>query len=547
MIKHITFTILIGLLVGACQTHQGPFDPQQIIEVTVDIAPEEWETLRNEGRNAPDALSGCALDYEYSYFDATVTIDGETYTDVAIRKKGFLGSLSAIRPSLKLNFSTFVEGRTHAGMTRMTLNNNLQDPSNARQCMTYALFAKAGVVAPRCNFAKVTVNGEDLGIYTHVESIKKPMLARHFENNEGNLYEGQGGDFVAHRLDLMQLKTNKTENDRSDLEAVANALRVDDDALLDALDQVIDIDNFLSFWAMEVLTGHWDSYSGGRNNYLTYHDPTSDRFFFIPWGTDGSFSDARVFSGDNRNAAVLAEGEIANRLYEVPETRAMYFDRLDTLFREVWNEDELLAESTRIEVLTGATTQEMKSQRSFITSQSQELRAALDNRDNAGEWLRSPGSDESLECRPELVTPVSGSFTTEWSNVLMPQPGGDHSLDISINGEPWQPSSLMSGAGSESNGASAANILLLSMEAGQKLTGLVLSLPKQNFVVGEHTMHGLETSAAFIELDTSDPSLPPSVLGFAGKGSITLEQAGTESGAPVVGHFEGKFVQTRSL
>ena len=166
---------------------------------------------------------------------------------------------------------------------------------------------------------------------------------------------------------------------------------------------------------------------------------------------------------------------------------------------------------------------------------------------HAGDWIRSSSSDAELKCRPELVTPVSGAFSTEWASSLMPKPGGDQSLDILINGEKWQPSSLMSGAGSESNNPDTANILLLSMEEGQHLRGLVLALPKQNFVVGEHSMHGLETTAFFVELDTSASSEPPRVLGFAGKGSITLEQGSTEVGAPVVGHFEGEFIQTTGL
>ncbi|HIG18448.1 MAG TPA: cellulosomal protein, partial [Candidatus Handelsmanbacteria bacterium] len=477
---------------------------------------------------------------------ATVTVDGQSYEDVAVRKKGFLGSLSATRPSLKVNFGKFVQDRTHADMKRMTLNNNLQDASNTHQCMAYELFAKAGLVAPRCNFAKVSVNGEDLGIYTHVESVKKPMLRRHFDDDDGNLYEGQGGDFVAHRLEMMELKTNERQNDRSDLDDVAAALLVDDDELLEAVGAYVDIDSFLSFWAMEVMTGHWDSYTGGRNNYLTYHDPTTDRFFFIPWGTDGAFSGLRVFSGDNRNAAVLAEGEIANRLYGLPETRAMYFERLDELFSEVWDEQELLAEVDRIEVLTGTASSGTQSQRDFITSHSADLRAALDDRENAGEWIRSPGADEEPECRPELVTPVSGSFSTAWADTLMPSPAGDQSLDIVINGEPWQPSSLMSGAGSDSQDPNIASILLVSLGAGGRVSGLVVRMPKQHVVAGEHAMHGMETNAIFVELDPSDPS-STRILGFVGNGSITLEQASTEAGAPVVGHFEGEFVQTAEL
>jgi len=522
------------------------FDAEHLIEVSVELDPAEWDALRHEGRNAPDVMSGCAREYEYTYFHATVTVDGESYEDVAVRKKGFLGSLSTARPSLKVNFGKFVEGRTHADMKRMTLNNNLQDASNARQCMAYGLFAKAGVVAPRCNFAKVSVNGEDLGIYSHIESVKKPMLRRHFEDDDGNLYEGQGADFVSNAVDLMQLKTNEMENDRSDLDAVIAALSVDDDELLAALGEVVDIDSFLSFWAMEVMTGHWDSYTGGRNNYLTYHDPTTDRFFFIPWGTDGAFNSTRVFSGDNRNPAVLAEGQIANRLYGHPEGRAMYFDRLDELFTELWDEDGLLAEADRIEALTGAAPAALRGHRNFITSQSTELRAALDDRDDAADWIDRARTGEELECRPELVTPVSGTFSTVWADMAMPMPGAEQSVELSLNGEPWQPAELMSGAGGDSTAPNSAIIPLLSRGDDGLMSGLVLRMPKQYFTVGEHAMHGTETNAMFIELNPLDPS-GVRVLGFVGNGSITLEQGSTEVGAPVVGHFEGEFIQAAGL
>ena len=127
--KKMTIIGLMGMLLGACVTNQDPFNPKRIIEVNVELDPEQWDTLRQEGRNAPDALSGCAIDYEYSYFDATVTVDGETYDDVAIRKKGFLGSISAMRPSLKINFGKFVEDRTHAGMKRMARRRQQLSPT----------------------------------------------------------------------------------------------------------------------------------------------------------------------------------------------------------------------------------------------------------------------------------------------------------------------------------------------------------------------------------------------------------------------------------
>lgn len=149
-------------------------------------------------------------------------------------------------------------------MKRLTLNNDIQDRSHTHQCMAYQLFRDAGAIAPRCNFAHVTVNGDDLGIYSNVESIKKPFLACHFQDNDGNLYKGQGSDFHPNMVASFQLKTNERENDRSDLDRVVKAMDVDDEQLFKSLEEVIDMDAFLTHWAMEAITGHWDSYTGNH-------------------------------------------------------------------------------------------------------------------------------------------------------------------------------------------------------------------------------------------------------------------------------------------
>jgi spore coat protein H len=142
------------------------FDPERLLHVKIAMDPAEYDVLRYEGRSLPQVFSGCSAGYEYSHFEATVTVDGKSYERVDIRKKGFFGSLSATRPSFKLNFGTHKPDREIYSMTRLTLNNNRQDPGNTHQCLTYGLFRKAGLGASRCNFARVTLNGEDLGIYT---------------------------------------------------------------------------------------------------------------------------------------------------------------------------------------------------------------------------------------------------------------------------------------------------------------------------------------------------------------------------------------------
>ena len=220
-------------------------------------------------------------------------------------------------------------------------------------CLAYQVFAAAGNPASRCNFATVSVNGKDLGLYVHVEEIKTPMLARNFDSAEGNLYEGTISDFTPSHRGTIEKKTNEDEDDWSDVDAVMAALQAPPETGLEALAEIVDLDRFLSFWATESLVGHWDGYTGNRNNYHFYRDPEGyhgdpdGKFVFIPWGVDDVFhlkDDPNPFDNiSNPPPSVLALSAIPNRLYNHPDWRAKYAARMKEILDSVWDEDELLA------------------------------------------------------------------------------------------------------------------------------------------------------------------------------------------------------------
>ena len=180
------------------------FALDRVLDIEIEIAPEEWDTLRHQTRTFEDLMAeieeyGLSRPFAniYTWFSGTVTVDGETYSNIGVRKKGFLGSQSDTKPSLKLRFDKYVDDRSLGGVIeRMTLNNSIQDASMVNTCLTYQIFAATGSPSARCNFATVTVNGKNLGLYVHAEEIKKPFLTRHFNSAEGNLYEGTVSDFT---------------------------------------------------------------------------------------------------------------------------------------------------------------------------------------------------------------------------------------------------------------------------------------------------------------------------------------------------------------
>lgn len=518
------------------------FDADHVISVEIQIDANDWGRLRQEGRSLVEATAGCEdPTFSFTCFTATITVDGLELEQVAVQKKGFLGSLSVNRPSLKLNFGKYVPGRTLAGSKRMTLNNDRQDRSHTHQCMSYDLFRAAGLAAPRCSFARVIVNGEDLGIYSHVEAVKKPFLARNFSSDAGNLYEANAGaDFHPALIDRYERKTNETSAgggppDRSDLDQVAQALEANDDGLYDALSQVIDMDQFLSFWAMEVIAGHWDGYSGDRNNHYLYRDPTTERFSLIPWGTDGTFTDDHPFLGA-LPASVYAWGAIANRLYDYPPTRESYRQRLGELLDATWDEEALLAEVDRIGTLTSADATALEMQRTFIGQRGEEIRNELASA--APAWPH----DLSLSIRQcQDFAAISGTFAASWGSAGDLQASPTSSLDFELGGVTPSIISYHSAAGFEEEqtnhlGSPTVNIYGATGLTSGYLVVLVAAAPQ--FTVGEVSFHGFETFGYLVRVFSGSYT----VLGYIGAGTVVFDQADTTPGAPVTGIFSGLLV-----
>lgn len=526
------------------------FAPNHLIQVEIEMAESDWDTLRHQGRSTPHTMSGCRdEDFEYDYFQAVVTIDGQRYEKMAVRKKGFIGSLSVIRPSLKLHFAHYPEvaGRTHSGMKRMTLNNDRQDPSHTHQSMAYTLFRLAGLVAPRCNHARVRVNGTDLGIYSNVEPIKKPFLARHFVSDGGNLYESNGrADFAQGFKINYERKTNELDDygqpaSRDDLDAVTEALTVDDAQLYDALDQVMDMDNFLSYWAMEVITGHWDSYTGNRNNHYIYNDPTTQKFYFIPWGTDGAFSDTHLLLSSIPNS-VYAYSTLANRLYAYPGTRDQYRQRLQQLLDTVWDTDTLLAEVDRIDKLTGANAQALQIQRDFISTRKQKIQAELDS--TAPDWPY-PAFNEPASCTEP--TAISGTFRAVWGdNAYDFAPSPTSTLDLYLNDSKQSFVFILTAAGYDYNQDPTgipAICYYASTSEGKNLVVLI-QLPLEQMTQGEVPFHGVETYGTVVQVEGADNY---SIVGFIGGGSIVFTSVGTDKGDIIEGSFSGFLGQNNFL
>lgn len=454
-------------------SEDDPFDSERLMVVQIQLPENDYQTLANEGRSLADVYRSCPReDFEYTEFNAKVSIDGEELDNVIIRKKGFLGSLSTTKPSFKFDFDEAVEGRRFKGLKRMTLNNNRQDATNVRQCLAYQMYNQAGIKAPRCSLARVYVNGEDLGVYTHVESIKKPFLERVFGNDEGNLYEAQNADFGIHLNQRFELKTNKTENNRSDLDAVANALDLpDDENFLATLDTLVDMDAFYTQWAMDTILGSWDSAMGNNNNFYIYNHPDNNKFYYIPWGTDAAFT-----GGDDEFKANIGplyhNSRITKRLFSIETKREEYYTRINELLAALWVEQDILDYIDEVQALTDAPDDAVTALKAFVSGSEPEYADKL-----------STNLDEDLPTR--LASAMATDATNQEDNTLK---------DIARDCDNFEVSTTSITANFSENSGQQSGTFAFTRQNGNQITANITFVPTDSILYTLNTFKGPEAT-----------------------------------------------------
>lgn len=301
--------------------------PQDLYRFHIEIAPDDVELLRGYHWNG----WGGGGEEDRPQVKVTVREAGTVYTNVALHLKGAAGSFRRFddKPALTLNFSKHAKGQQFHGLSKLSLNNSVQDPTFLCEAVCRELFEAAGVPAPRADFATVLINGRDLGLYVMVEGYNKDFLRRHFSNVKGNLYDG-GFCQDIHRN--MEVDSGEHPEDRSGIQQLLSAAREPSPSERWArLGKALDVDRFVSMLALEVLTCHWDGYSMNRNNYRLFHDLETGRMVFMPHGMDQMFSwpdgrmrtDSSIYPGVN--------GVISQAVLTTPEGEQLYRKRLGIL------------------------------------------------------------------------------------------------------------------------------------------------------------------------------------------------------------------------
>jgi hypothetical protein len=287
------------------------FDNGVIPRIRIELKESAAKKLREDARR---------------YVKCKLIENGETtYADVAIKLKGAAGSFRELddKPAFTINMNKHVKGQTFHAIDKFHLNNSVQDESYLCEWLCAELCRDAMVPTPRVTHARVWLNDRDLGLYVLKEGFDQTFLRRHFDDATGNLYDG---GFVQDIDTDLEKDGGKGPDDHRDLIELRTAcLEPDPDKRCAAIAERLDVDAFLRFMAMELMTCHWDGYTTNKNNYRVYFEPGRGKAWFLPHGMDQTFGDPGF------PILEYPEPIVASAVMHNPEWRKLYRERVANL------------------------------------------------------------------------------------------------------------------------------------------------------------------------------------------------------------------------
>jgi spore coat protein H len=284
---------------GASEPPLSPiFSETEVQRYALQLDPVVWQRLQAEA-------------IEQDYAEAELDVGGQHLSRVGLRFKGSLGTLaSCLAPdgtrtcaklSMKLKFNEYLPEQRLSGLKRLNFNSMVRDPSQLRERVAYRVFREMGLPTPRAVHARLSVNGEDQGLFTLVEDVDGRFTDERFAGGgDGNLYKEQWPTTAdAARLDE-RLEAGPDIVDhgallrfRADLAAATLPA-----ALPEVVARYMDIDQVLAHLAVARAIHDWDGVMTflcpavgpcENHNFFLYQHEGEPRFSLIPWDVDRVF------------------------------------------------------------------------------------------------------------------------------------------------------------------------------------------------------------------------------------------------------------------
>ncbi|MFO1499484.1 MAG: CotH kinase family protein [Verrucomicrobiota bacterium] len=357
-----------GRFYRAVQT-AGLFDTALLRTISLTFTQANWPTRLSNGRNTgSNTLGDLILDNGASIAGVGVRYKGNTSFQIGGNKK-----------SLNIELDYADKGVDLMGYTTINLNNAAGDETIMREPVYFTVLQQY-TVGPKGALAKLYINGQYWGVYSLAQQEDGDLINEWFLSNDGDRWRapnvgggvpgaggggGGGGGFASALSAFSWQGTNvntykryyelKKQNTTNAWQNLVHAIDVLNNTPLEQLrekvEDVLAVDRWLWFLAIENIFADDDSYWNKGADYSFYYEPESGRIHPIEHDgneafvtMDAQLSPVQGATGNNR--PVLA------RFLAVPELRQRYLAHMRTVLQESYHPAVLTPFINRLHALS---------------------------------------------------------------------------------------------------------------------------------------------------------------------------------------------------
>jgi len=325
-------------------TANAVFDATQVHTIEIEFDDADYQAL----------LDAYSADGSKEWIEATVTIDGTTYTSAGIRLKGNsslrrlgggLGAEAGLAqggssdapeelPWL-IKLDKYVDDQAHDGVSDFVVRSNTSETA-LNEAVALELLEAAGLASQDAIAVRFSVNDSAEVLRLVIEHPDDVWMADNFDA-DGALYKAESTGDYRYRGDdpdaYDDVFDQEAGKDNADLEPLIEFLdfinNADDDTFAAEIGDWLDVDSFATYLAMQEIVQNFDDIDGPGNNSYLYYDTETGQFTVVPWDHNLAFGDAGFGIGGGRvgseepggfpPGAELPEGVEPTEGVELPE------------------------------------------------------------------------------------------------------------------------------------------------------------------------------------------------------------------------------------
>ena len=182
MKKNILLFLSLILTGSLCFAQDGQkaasfYDTEVVRQLEITFEQDNWSDLLDSMRIHGDGL-----------LIGNIKIGENNYENVGVRYR----KTKSFKPGGKQNalyvkLDYIDKDQNHEGYESLILSNMLRDPSMVREVLGYEI-ARKYMPAPQANYARVSINGEYVGLYANIEAVDDQFLVKHFGSSDNSFF-----------------------------------------------------------------------------------------------------------------------------------------------------------------------------------------------------------------------------------------------------------------------------------------------------------------------------------------------------------------------